>query len=49
MNPRKDKVCYVLWITKQEEKILLDSLGKIPSIAWTLINNANERGDFEKK
>ncbi len=50
VNPRKDKVCYNLWMTKQEEKFLVECLNAgLPSISWTIINKANKRGDFEKR
>lgn len=49
VNLRKDKVCYNLWLTKQEEKILLESMKSLPSIAWTIVRKANRRGDFEKR
>jgi len=43
-----NKVVYELRITKQEEKLLIQSMGSIPSLAWTIIRKANKRGDFKK-
>ena len=48
-NQRKDKVLYNLWLTKQEEKLLLESMKSLPSLAWTIIKKANKRGDFLKE
>ncbi|GAG27730.1 unnamed protein product [marine sediment metagenome] len=45
---REDKICYKLWLTEQEEKILLESMKSTPSIAWTIVRKAHKRGDFEK-
>ena len=49
MEKRKDMVCYNLWLTQQEEKMLLESMKTIPSLAWTIVRKANKRGDFEKQ
>ena len=46
VNKRKGKVCYNLWLTEQEEKLLLESIETIPSLAWTIVRKANKRGDF---
>ena len=48
MVNRKDKVCYNLWLTKQEEKLLIEGLQTIPTIGWTIVKKAQKRGDFEK-
>ena len=49
MNPRKDKVCYNLWMTKQEEKLLKENLMSLPSMVWMVLKKAYKRGDFEKR
>jgi len=49
MNPRKDKVLYGLWLTNQEEKLLLESMKSLPSLVWTIMRKAQKRGDFEKR
>ena len=43
------KVTYELKLTEQEEKLLLQSMDSLPSLAWTIIKKANKRGDFNKK
>ncbi len=48
MNERKDKILYQFWLTEQEEKLFLESIESIPSLAWALIKKAYKRGDFEK-
>lgn len=48
-NERKDKVIYSLWLTEQEEKLLLESFEKVSSVSWAIIKQAHERGDFEKR
>jgi len=48
MSDRKGKVLYNLWLTKQEEKLLVESMKSLPSLAWTIIKKANKRGDFLK-
>ncbi len=47
-NERKDKIVYQLWLTEQEEKLLLESMNNLPSLALTIIRKLNKRGDFEK-
>jgi len=48
-NPRKDMNLYKLWLTEQEERILLKALKEgINSISYTIIKKAHERGDFYK-
>lgn len=43
------KVNYKLSLTEQEAEFLEDCLEKgFTSIAWTIIQEANKRGDFEK-
>lgn len=49
VNKRKDKVCYNLWLNKQEEKLLMESMKSIPSLAWTIVKKAHKRGDFKKQ
>ena len=46
MNPRKDMVLYNLWLTKDEERVIKECLGSIPSISWLIIKKAFKRGDF---
>ena len=43
------KVTYELKLTEQEEKLLLQSINSLPSLAWTIIKKANKRGDFKQK
>jgi len=43
------KVSYELKLTEQEERLLLQSMDSLPSLAWTIIKKANKRGDFKKK
>ena len=40
------KVCYNLLVTKQEEKLLLVGLKTLPTVAWTILRKAYNRGDF---
>lgn len=48
-NRRKGKVVYCLWLDKNEEKIMLESLNKgISSVAWTIIKKAYDCGDFKR-
>ena len=42
------KVSYELKVTEQEEKLLLQSINSLPSLAWTIIKEAYKRGDFNK-
>ena len=44
-----NKVIYEIRLTEQEEKLLLQSINSLPSLAWTIIKEANKRGDFKKK
>ncbi len=48
MNPRKGKICYILWITKDEENFMMQNF-RIPTFVWRIINKAFKRGDFKKK
>jgi len=43
------KVCYNLFLTKQEEKLLLETIKSVPSVAWIIIKKAHKRGDFFKE
>ena len=49
MNKRKGMVLYQFWLTEQEEKLLLQSIESIPSLAWAIIKKAYKRGDFIRK
>ena len=44
-----DKIVYELKLTEQEEKLLLQTIKSIPSLAWAIIQKANKRGDFNRK
>ena len=44
-----NKVIYEIRLTEQEEKLLLQSINSLPSLAWTIIKEAYKRGDFKKK
>ena len=44
-----EKVTYELKVTEQEEKLLLQSIESLPSLAWTIIKEAYKRGDFNRK
>ena len=49
-NRRKGMVLYGLWLKPEEEKLLLESLENgISSVAWTIIEIANKRGDFKRQ
>ena len=48
-NSRKDKVGYELWLTEQEEKLILESMDNLPALAITIIRKAFKRGDFNKR
>jgi len=45
---RKDKVLYELWMTKDEERVLLEHIKSLPSLVWMVIKKAYKRGDFKK-
>lgn len=47
MNPRKNKKLFNIWLTKEEER-LLNEVERIPSVCWTILKKAKERGDFKK-
>lgn len=49
MNPHKGMILYGLWLTPEEEKALLENIKIIPSLAWSILLKAMERGDFEKR
>lgn len=49
-NPRKGKAVYNLWLTEDEERLLLEALnGGLWSSAFLIIKAAKERGDFERR
>ncbi|MHA1410552.1 MAG: hypothetical protein ACTSQY_09660 [Candidatus Odinarchaeia archaeon] len=50
-NPRRGKVLYGLWLTKEEEKGLLEILGNETYLRrlGELIHKINKRGDLKKK
>ena len=49
MNDREDKVCYNLWMTEEEERLLLQNMKSLPSLVWMILKKAYKRGDFEKQ
>lgn len=48
-NLRKDKVVYALWLTKQEENMILELLDTRSDLIADIINQAHKRGDFHKR
>ena len=49
-NPRKNKLLYAVWLSEDEERLLLESfkLG-INSMAWSILKRVYEREDFLKR
>ena len=45
---RKDKVCYKLYLTKDEGRVLLEHMKTLPSLVWMILRKADKRGDFKK-
>jgi len=50
MNKSKqiDKVMYKLWLTVDEERLMLENFSNLSSLTWSLIKKAYKRGDFSK-
>ena len=51
MPSNKGMILYEVWLTKEEEKIILEVLGdgNYEKRLGALINRINKRGDFNKK
>jgi len=50
INPRKDKKLLKIWLTDEEERILLENLKQsqyCEKIIYLIISKAKERGDLE--
>ena len=49
MNPRKDKILYKVWFSKEEADDLNDALNmNDKNFVFELIKKVTERGDFNK-
>lgn len=47
-NTKKGNILYHLWVTKEEERLMFESMGSLPSFVWELIKKINLRGDLQK-